>query len=244
MSHPSNQITIERAIEVFVHAFSRGKSQYHPYLAEQMEGLWVMRDGPGRKRPRKIEVIATDLDPETVVDRIARASLGWHFLCDVRSQSDDLEAINAQYRALGYRKVSTEWLFTHDLRDIPVFDSEPCVRQIDNLTQGWSGIRKVRPDARLYGAWDEDFDYGWVYSVPFGTDAWVSDLHVKEEWRRHGFGRALMSRMLQDDRELGVSHSVLLATSQGAKLYPQLGYEIRATLQMFCPLKRFETRGM
>lgn len=233
----NGQIPIARAVEVFVHAFCQGKSQYHPYLAEQVEGLWVMRDGPGRKIPRKVEVITTDLDPTDVVDRIKRAELGWHFLCDIRTDADHLEAIKSRYKELGYRKISTEWLFTHDLKEIPTFDSNPSPQLVESQSEGWKGTRKIRPDARLYGVWDGKIDYGWVYSVPFGEDAWVSDLHVDKNWRRKGYGRALMSRMLRDDKELGISHSVLLSSVLGATVYPHLRYELRGILQMFCPIR-------
>jgi hypothetical protein len=47
-----------------------------------------------------------------------------------------------------------------------------------------------------------------------------------------------MSALLQDDREHGVEESVLVASSDGARLYPHLGYEKLGVLQVFCPAMR------
>jgi predicted acetyltransferase len=60
-------------------------------------------------------------------------------------------------------------------------------------------------------------------------------MHVDPAHRRRGIGRALLARMLQDDRALGSRCSVLTASHTGALLYPRLGYERIGTLFMFAP---------
>ncbi len=109
------------------------------------------------------------------------------------------------YKREGYRALGTEWLFTHDLRDIPQFDCEPPVRRVHSVEE-WRTVpqqapqpRHFRSDTRGYCIWDESRDYGWVHSVPYGNDCWVSDLYVYADFRGQGYGRALMSRLLQDD---------------------------------------------
>jgi hypothetical protein len=47
-----------------------------------------------------------------------------------------------------------------------------------------------------------------------------------------------MSALLADDRAHGVESSVLLASSDGARLYPHLGYRRLGVLQIFCPVRR------
>jgi GNAT superfamily N-acetyltransferase len=102
------------------------------------------------------------------------------------------------------------------------------------------GAAKARPHggARLYGIFDAIRDYGWVTSLACGPDAWTSDLFVYEEFRGRGYGRALMSRMLSDDKATGVCANVLVASAAGARLYPHLGYRNIATPQVFCPRER------
>ncbi len=237
-------MTLERAIEVFVHAFAWGKSQAHPYLVRGEDGLWVLQDGPGRKNPRKIEVIVSELEPAEVVRRIKKTGLGWHFLCHIHADDAEFDVIRAAYKELGYRAMSTEWIFIHHLENIPHFTSDPPVRKVETIEQAKSipqrasQRRKFRAESRLYAAWDDATDYGWVESVPFGEDAWVSGLYVFRDARGRGFGRALMSKLLQEEKAHGVRTSVLVASSDGARLYPHLGYEKIAMLQVFCPTER------
>lgn len=237
---------LERAIEVFVRAFSVGKSRTHPYLAERRGNLWIMRDAPGRRRPRKTEVIAWGRPPAETISAIREAELAWHFLCDIRPSTEILggEEVRSEYKQLGYRSLSTEWMFVHDLQNVPVIESEPPVRPVtsqaeaDAIPQVARQRRNYMLGTRKFAIWDDTRDYGWVTSIPEGQDAWVQGLHVQEEFRRRRYGSALMSRLLRSDVENGVRASVLLASTAGAKLYPRLGYEQIAVLRMFCPRER------
>jgi GNAT superfamily N-acetyltransferase len=64
---------------------------------------------------------------------------------------------------------------------------------------------------------------------------WCSDMFVQESHRRRGIGRALLARMLQDDRRYGAAASVLLASHVGARLYPVVGYEQIGELLAYSP---------
>ena len=177
-----------------------------------------------------------------MIREIQDSGIGWHFLCDIHSPQEDFTSRRAQYNELGYRALSTEWLFIHDMKDIPDFESDPQVRLVSDqdvlshINQIASQPRKLQPGSRLYSAWDEGQDFGWVTSVPYRDSAWVANLYVHREFRGKGFGRALMSKLLNEDRENGVKQSVLLASSDGARLYPHLGYQQIGILQMFCPI--------
>lgn len=237
---------IAAATEVFVRAFSETKSRTHPYEAEHTDGLWVMHDAPGRKRDhRKIEVINYQLSPEEAANLIIAKDLGWHFLCDIRPMDADFEEYKAQYKKLGYRLVGTEGFFVHDLGGIPHFESDPPVLPLtDRKAEGLShryGPKSVR--SRLYAAWRPGQGLGRVESLSVGDNAWVADLFVEADQRGNGYGRALMSRLLQGDREAGIKNSVLLASSSGARLYPHLGYRQIGMLQMFCPKVRESFKG-
>ncbi len=237
-------MTVGAAVEVFVTAFCQLKSRTHPYVPEKVDGLWIMRDGPGRKVPRKIEIASVDLPPEETARRIKKQGIGWHFLCEIHPLEADYEGIRLKYKSLGYRAVSTEWLFIHHLKNIPEYESLPPVRQlltpeaVNAVPQRARHKRKLLDGTRKYAIWDEETDYGWVTSVPVGKAAWAAALYVHADARGRGFGRALMSRLLLDDKASGTETSVLLASSDGARLYPYLGYEKIAILQMFCPASR------
>ena len=237
-------ISIPDAIEVFIYGFCHAKSQTYPYVGERVGDLWVMRDTPARKNERKIEVISHALTPQKTIQSIQDAELGWHFICDIHDETEDFQQKRDQYKALGYRAMSTEWLFAHDMIDIPTFESDPPVRQIPDqetlkqINQVASQPQKLRDGTRKFSVWDDHRDYGWVTSIPYQDKAWVSDLYVHKDLRGQGYGKALMSKLLQVDRTHGVKQSVLLSSSDGARVYPHLGYQQIGILQMFCPINR------
>ncbi len=237
-------MNLQVATQVFVTAFSQGKSRTYPYPAEYVDGLWVMQDKPPRKNPRKIEIIACELEPAVAVDRIQKLNLGWHFVCSIDPIEVNPTEVRDQYKALGYRAIATEWMFIHRLQSIPVFACDPPVQrvetqaQLNQIPQSARQKQRLPENGRLYMIWDEPRDIGRVQSIPVGQNAWVADLYVQAELRGQGYGRALMSRLLQDDRSAGIECSVLLASTAGARLYPHHGYEQIGTLQIFCPKER------
>lgn len=240
-------MTLEVATEIFVQAFSKGRSKTHPYLATRHNDLWVMRDGPGKKgNPRKIEVVACNLSPGETIRQVRELNLGWHFLCAAYASESDFAETRKECKAHGYRALGTEWYFVHNLDPtrVPILESDPPVRLVTSREQ-YATIqhrnrqpRAYRGDeSRQYCIWD-DFDFGWVHSVPHGPDNWVSDLYVHQEFRGRGFGKALMSKLLLDDIALGVRSSVLVSSAAGRKIYPQLGYKEIGVLHVMCPAKR------
>lgn len=238
-------ITLEEAIDNMVTAFCQGRSRTHPYLSTFQHGLWTMKDGPGKKGPaRKEEVMVVGGSPRETVAKIAELNLGWHFLCAVDPPGCDERAICEAYKSLGYRKVGTEWVYVHDLREVPTATSHPPVRWIRDaethasIRQMASQPRRFRTDGRMFCIWDEESDRGWVSSIPIGRNSVVSDLYVYEHFRSRGYGRALMCALLQDDKALGFENSVLTASSAGARLYPKVGYELIGIMQVFCPRVR------
>jgi GNAT superfamily N-acetyltransferase len=210
-----------------------------------------MRDAPPRARPRKVEVVAHGTAPGEVVRTIREAELGWHFVCHLHEDEGEFAAVREGYKAQGYRALETEWMFAHDLDAVPALASDPPVRRVRAAAdaerlRAVSRSRPIRREhlgaepapQRLYAAMDERAVYGWVSSIAVGSRAWVADLFVRPEQRGRGFGRALMSALLADDRAHGVESSVLLASSDGARLYPHLGYRRLGVLQIFCPVRR------
>jgi GNAT superfamily N-acetyltransferase len=118
---------------------------------------------------------------------------------------------------------------------VRLVESQP---EFDAIPQQTSHRRPWPAMGRQYCIWDQERAYGFVQSLPFQSDAWVSDLFVHHDVRNRGYGRALMSRLLQDDQRLGVEHSVLLASKAGARVYPYLGYQLQGVLQIFSPRNR------
>jgi GNAT superfamily N-acetyltransferase len=91
---------------------------------------------------------------------------------------------------------------------------------------------------RQYVALIDDQIVGWVRSITTPAGTWCSNMFVARTWRRRGIGRAMLCRMLRDDRDHGAAAAVLTASHTGALLYPIVGYRPIATLFLYTPRKR------
>jgi len=167
-------------------------------------------------------------------------------LCVVWPMDADMAAETAEYKRLGLRLMGTEPFFFHSSPATPT-PSDYTVRRITTEAEALrlkatAGSTQVRPHdlidqpaiIRQFVALDGDAMIGWVRSVHVSPrETWVSNLFVNPNYRRRGIGQALMTTMLADDRTLGYSHSILLASLTGAMLYPTLGYKRIGTLRLF-----------
>lgn len=243
-------ITMPRAIEVFVRGFAFTRSFTHPYLVEQVGPLWVMRDGP-RKRGnyRTEEWVGYQVAPQEI-DQIARAHTRGRFcVCALFDRDESQSAARADFKALGYRLMTTEPFMIHPLTDIPIIDAPAVIERVltsdlaERLAKA-AGKRQILPEhltpnapLRQYVATIENELVGWVRSIVASDATWCSDMYVEPAFRRRGVARALLSRMLQDDRDHGATLAVLLASHVGAKLYPVVGYQQLGELLLYTPKK-------
>ena len=242
---------LETALEVFARGICVPRSFTHPYLAERVEGLWVTRDAPRRSgRYRREEWVSHGIEPEQTVEIVRRHTRGQYAICAICASGESDEPMRAGYRALDHRLGFTEPIMVHRLRRIPRFASPTeIVRVLDadvanrvNTTVRRRQIlpEHLTPDAplRMYAALIDGDPVGWVSSAEVVGMTWCANLYVKPEFRRRGIGRALMCRMLRDDRAYGSRLAVLAASHTGAMLYPLVGYEQVATLYSYTPRRR------
>ena len=240
---------IEFAIEVFVRGHCVGRSRTFPYEASRVGAVWVMRDAP-RKNPhdyRKEEWIAHDVDAAEV-DAIARQQTrGRFFVCVLIGEGESDAPMRSAYKSLGYRLLATEGFFVQSLKRIPTLPPPIAIERVctPELAARLGKATRSRPipesllgdDApfRQYVALDADEIVGRVRSVDAVGATWCADMYVNASHRRRGIGRALLCRMLRDDRARGSTCSVLTASHTGALLYPHVGYRRIGTLFMFAP---------
>ena len=243
--HPS---LITEAIEVFVGGFCFTRSFTHPFLGERVGPLWVMRDAP-RKRGdyRSEEWVAYKVGAEEF-DQIVRSQARGRFvICAIGDNEEEQKALQIGLKVLGYRLINTEPLMIHPLAEIPTFDSPALIERVtttdvaDRLTKA-ARSRQILPEhfvpgARLrqYSAQMDGELIGWVRSITVDKSTWCSNMYVRPAFRRQGIVRALLSRMLVDDRDAGAQRAVLLASHTGAKLYPVVGYQPIGALLLFTP---------
>ncbi len=241
---------LDRAIEGFVRGFSFTRSFTHPYIPQRVGRLWVVRDGPRKKEKdyRREEWVAHGARPIDV-DRIVRKQTRGRFaICAICATGESDGPLRDGYKTLGYRLGGTEPFMIHRLTRIPNPKSPAIVQRVttqdlaDRLAKV-AGSKQILPEhvpserapMRQYVAMIDSQIVGWVRSIAVGEMTWCSNMYVVEKHRRRGIGRAMMCRMLRDDREHGATMAVLLASHTGAKLYAAVGYEQIGTLLVFTP---------
>jgi GNAT superfamily N-acetyltransferase len=245
---------LRAAIETFVRGYCAGKSATHPHLAERVGGLWVMRDAPRRKERdyRKEEWVAFDVGPREADAVARRQTRGRFFVSALVAAGESEDDLHAEYKRLGYRLLSREGFFVHRLARIPraAAPSPVTIQRVrtEAMADQLGKATRSRPipreclaaggPFRQYVAVDGASVVGWVRSVPAGASTWCSHMAVRPSHRRRGIGRAMLVKMLRDDRAAGAGRSVLLASKAGALLYPHVGYEQIGTLLTFAPLKK------
>ena len=241
---------MDHAIEVFARGFCFTRSFTHPYLAERVGRLWVVRDAP-RKRGeyRREEWIGHGVTPEDI-DRTARKHTRGRFaVCAIHGVNESDQSLRAGFKVLGYRLGGTEPVMVHELKRIPRFEApveivrvttEDLAERINKAAR----FRQILPEhlgtdtpLRQYTALVEDKPVGWVRSIDVEQATWCADMFVLSEFRRRGIARALMVQMLRDDRTHGSKLAVLTASHAGAKLYSIVGYKQIGTLMLYTPKK-------
>ncbi len=242
------QMTLERAVEVFAHGFAFTRSYTHPYVVERKHGLTIMHDTPGRyDGERNPEYIILRMTPEKGVKALRRAGCVRGGVCVIEDNDADLATSKEAYKKFGLRLFRREPFFAGLTAEAPKYKNPIPIKRVKTQDQAdavnrANRRRQILPEhlgredtVRLYAAYDEDDPVGWVSSIPAGEANWVSNLYVSRAFRGKGVGRGLMSAMLQDDCAHGVEWSVLLASGDGARLDPHVGYQRIGTLQLFMP---------
>jgi GNAT superfamily N-acetyltransferase len=242
---------LQRAVEVFARGFCFTRSFTHPYLAERVGKVWVVRDAPRKHGGyRREEWIAHGVAPNKM-DQVAREHTRGRFaMCPVCGVDESDEPLRAGFKSLDYRLGATEAVMVHELKRIPRFEKPVEVVAVtttelaERLNKA-AKSRQVLPEhlskdspLRQYVALVADKPVGWVRSIDVGHATWCSNMYVDPKFRRRGIARAMMSTMLRDDRTGGSKLAVLTASHAGAKLYPVVGYKQIGTLMLYTPKKK------
>lgn len=250
---------ISDALEVFVHGFGFTRSFTHPYIGEWLDPLWALRDAPRTSgNYRTEEWIAYDVPPAEI-DKIARQHTRGRFtICTVLDNGEPDRELRSAFKEMKYRLNATEPMMVHDLAQVPEMrNSAEIVRVEDEELMARvnkdARSRQILPEhlafddllnapIRQYVALIDGEIVGRVASLLMRREngnhaAWVSNMYVAPAFRRRGIATALMSRMLNEDREAGAKQSILLASHAGAKLYPVLGYEQIGMMYIYTPSK-------
>lgn len=250
----SDSKTIVKAIEVFVRGFAFTKSRTYPYEVLQINGVWAMRDAERKNAQdyRKEEWIGFGVEPSLLHETARKNTRGRYFLGALETDPDAISKTRDIYRSLGYRLLSTEPLFIHDLSRIPSGRSSANIVRMNTgpLAEAYAKEAKLRPIPaehlasnspwRHYLAFADDRIVGWVSSIKVDDSNWCSNLVVRSAFRRKGIGSALLCKMLRDDRTRGSSRSILLSSHVGALVYPEVGYRQLGTLLILVPKKKRE----
>ena len=239
---------ISTALEAFRLGFTFTRSFTHPYLAEQVGPLWVLRDGPRERGNYRVEEwVACGQTPLEVHKLAAKNTRDRYTICYLLPTGESDLLIREEFKELGYRLQTTEALMTHSLKRIPRFKSPATIKQVTtqeslDRVNKFARSRQILPQhltddppMRQYIAMIDNQIVGRAGSIVTGPTTWVSNMYVAPEHRRQGIAKSMLRRLLFDDRKAGSTKSVLLASHAGMKLYPVVGYEAIGTLYIFTP---------
>ena len=239
---------LHHAIEVFARGFCFTRSFTHPYLAEQVGEIWVVRDAP-RKRGeyRREEWIAHGVTPAEIDETARKHTRGRFAICAIYGVNESDQPLREGFKVLNYRLGATEPIMVHKLKRIPRFEEPVKIVRVatadlaDRVNKA-AGARQILPEhlgkdspLRQYVALVDDKPVGWVRSIDVEGATWCADMYVVPAFRRRGIARAMMAQMLRDDRAHGSRLAVLTASHAGAKLYPIVGYKQIGTLMLYTP---------
>lgn len=247
----------DAAIDVFLRSFAFTRSFTAPaeFVREGSAGeLRVVRDvrGDTPARSEEIFAFAWALDAKAVLKRVrAYVEHANYRLCVFHRLDQTPDAVRASYKPLGFRPRVTETLFVRPLTDLPTAGASFDIQRVTTPEQhehvrAVTRYRQLNPEhvadpkspVRLYYIDHDGKAAAMVRSVHLQKQSsYVAGLWTLAEHRRRGMATALMCRMLADDAASGAKHSVLMASTAGALLYPKLGYVPLAQLQVFTPLR-------
>ena len=246
----NTQISIEGALETFLIGFTTTRNFTKPFRFEELAaGVWAMGDVEATKKDAGTpEVVVFGALIEDVKQSIRAKGLQKHSLCVLILEENEISMTIERYEKNGYRLLGTEGFFTLNLEE-RVGKTKSEIRRVCTAADAEAVAKaghknQLLPEhlttgnsiCRLYAAFDGTIAVGWVSSIRTHPErSWVSNLFVSTSYRKRGIGHSLMSFMLEEDTKYGVRHSVLLASAEGAKLYPKLGYRNRGTALLFAP---------
>lgn len=243
---------IDAAIETFAGGWCYTRSFTHPYVATRLTPqVLQLHDGP-RSNPnadvRRDEFVCFGCSPSEALEISASAAKGNFAICFVLPVGVDDTEVRKEFKALGCRLGATEAFMDNTQANIePTEPIIPIVRiadqaHADAIGKAWRRKQILSRDIgnesaihRVYTIHDGEKYIGSCGSIRVGDASWISSLYVDAAYRRKGLGTALMTRVMADDRALGITKNVLLASHTGALLYPKVGYAQLGTLYIYNP---------
>lgn len=95
----------------------------------------------------------------------------------------------------------------------------------DSLRRAWAASFGDTSGARTYVAWDDGTPSSSVTVTRTGGTAGIWCMSTPPERQRRGFGRGLLTGVIDELRSAGVRRFYLFATAAGRPLYEALGFE-------------------
>ncbi len=189
------------------------------------------------------EVIVGDLPPREVWERIQAARPGlphWLSFC-----TSDPAMVTQACLELGYGLKDNEYLMARSVDPAQGLAFDPRVRrlqrstEIENLNKArgyrvFAPIQLGDPRLTIYAIDAEGQTVSWGAALLSGDNSlYVSNTYTIPHFRRRGYASAVLTSMLADAAEKGVTSALLVSSQDGRQLYRSLAFEDRLDCLVF-----------
>lgn len=117
----------------------------------------------------------------------------------------------------------------------------------DDSREGIDRFLKRNPDTN-FTAWDGDTLVGVIMGGSDGRRGMIYHTSVREEYRRQGIGEALVEKLLEAYREIGINKTMLVVFERnkaGNAFWEKMGFTVRTDIvyrnKALTELVRFDT---
>lgn len=241
-----NSWAVEAMIRSYNHVYHVAYDSHY----EDLGGVGISYYGKVPFTDMQMEFLAYDPDPVVIVAKVNSypKKHGDKFVINTFHDQPNNSGLKQQYESLGYefaetamilglplpQKLPRGWTHVHKIE---------TPEQVEFVNQGLADGNEripsgVHGDAHIINFYAEleHRAVGWAQLVTACEGVgYINQLYTLPVFRQRGIGTRLLRRVHQEASQIGLKHTILLASELGMQLYRHAGYEPLAYLSVFRP---------
>lgn len=255
ITRPDSMNLLALAVDADIRGFAALERVVHP-VEELISGpvRYLRWPGEGRRGDEfSEEFFPVDLDPAAALRHIRVAKPGPDYL--IAEIAATTTPQQESYLTAGYEIGSTEPLMIVELnesnsripKNIPI-RRLTSIDETELITESHRAIgyplrqynQALLDDPRIIirAVWIDDQPVSIARLAQLETTAYLTDVVTLPDFRRNGFGEAVVRQLHADALANGITHIVLTSTAMARPLYEKLGYVEVATVTIYVTPER------